>query len=165
MVLHSVKTGSAVLFLAATLSTTGGNDAKAFCPAGVDIGLGNCVANGSPDLSFLNIAVGFLNGSGNANGNGAEFNAQIFNTWLGLANGSGNGNRIAGPGPAVNVAALNFAAGVANGSGNGNLLAGVLQSILGECSAQLGSLTLALSSSTSILCSNSSADEDACLAL
>src|SRR5581483_11067750 len=91
--------GAGVLALAAALSVGDTKEAHATCFASVDIGIGNCDANGSPDFtSPFNIAIGAFNGSGNGNivlGSGGplnDINIEIGNTWLGLANGSGNGN-------------------------------------------------------------------------
>jgi hypothetical protein len=75
----------------------------------------------------LNFAIGFVNGSANANSNpfgpnGPEIQIQALNAWLGAANGSGNGNVVFGKGLAVNIAALNLEAGLANGAGNANVI-------------------------------------------
>jgi hypothetical protein len=69
--------GLATFVTVAALGFSGVESAKADCSvASVDIGFGNCDGNGSPDfLSPLNVAVGFFNGSGNANAPGLDINA------------------------------------------------------------------------------------------
>src|SRR5262245_60829249 len=86
------------MVIAAAMSMTGSNEAKAFCAISAETPPGaNCLGNGGPIPSFLNLEIGFLNDSGNANvvfGSGDEFHLSFFNAHIGLLNGSGNGNVI-----------------------------------------------------------------------
>lgn len=118
------------LVVAAAVSMTGAQEAKAICDNSFSEGL-NCLANANGpgggignDISELNFAAGFLNGSGNGNslGTGEGFNGQFFNAWFGIANDSGNANVASGDGDAANFTALNFYSGIGNGSGNAFVL-------------------------------------------
>jgi hypothetical protein len=118
--------------MAAAVSTMGAKEANALCPNSIDPNGANCLASGGNIIDFdeLNLAIGFINGSGTSNhvfGGGPEIDINTLNAWFGVANGSGNANIIfSAPSqigsPTVNVAALNFEAGIANGSGNANIL-------------------------------------------